>query len=306
MAERIILDTDIGTDVDDAYALAFLANSPEIKIEAVTTVWADPVLRARLAKKHLNLLGKPDIPVAAGEADPMEGGRPSFLMGNEGKGALDDDEELALSETPALELIESLLRKYPNEIKILAIGPMSNLGKLLSRKPELASLIKEFVIMGGLPFYGPKEIERFGERPAELNLTVDPHASRTMFECGAPITLVGANVTLPTLLKPEHVERIKRHGTPATDFLYDMTMEWFKVMDIDRTPMHDPLAVAAAFTLDYLETMMVNVVIETEGRHTTGLTVVSRYDDERYNTVRVATDVKIDEFIEFMLGRILV
>jgi purine nucleosidase len=60
MAQRIIVDTDIGTDVDDAYALAFLANSPEVQIEAVTTVWADAELRARMVKKLFNLMGKPE------------------------------------------------------------------------------------------------------------------------------------------------------------------------------------------------------------------------------------------------------
>jgi len=306
MAERVILDTDIGTDVDDAYAIALLVNSPEVKIEAVTTVWGDPLLRARIARKLLNLLGEPDIPVAVGESMPMEGGRTPFLMGHEGREVLDGDEDLPLSDTSAAELIESLLRKYPHEIKILSIGPTTNTGKMLSEKPELASLIKEFVIMGGVPFYGPKEMELFGERPMELNLTVDAEASRTVFECGAPITLVGANVTLPTILERGHVERVRKHGTPAADLLYTMTAEWFKIMDINSTPMHDPLAVTAAFSLDFLDTMMLNVVIETEGRHTTGLTVVNRYDDEKYNVVRVATDVRSDEFIEFMLERILV
>lgn len=306
MPQRIIFDTDIGTDIDDAYALAFLVNSPEIEIEAVTTVWGDPLLRARIARKLLNLLERPDIPAAVGESMPLEGGRQPFLMGHEGNGVVEEDEDLPLSDAPACELIESLLRKYPHEIKVLLMAPQTNFGKMLLQKPELAGLIKEFVIMGGLPFYGPKEMERLGERPVELNLSVDPQAARIVFESGTPITLIGANVTMPTMLRPEHIERIKKHGTPVTDLLYKMTKEWLRVIDQDKTPMHDPLAASAAFTLDFLDTMMLNVTIETKGRLTTGLTVVNRYDNGEWNRVRVATGVRDGAFLEFMLQRILV
>lgn len=306
MAQRIIFDTDIGTDVDDAYALALLAHSPEVNIEAVTTVWADPELRARIARKLLNLLGKQDIPIAAGERVAMEDGRPAFLLGHEGQGVFEGDEELLLSEAPATKLIESLVRKYPHELKILLMGPQTNIGKLLQEKPELAKLIQEFVIMGGVPFYGPEEMERIGERPLEVNISADPIAARIVFESGVPITLVGANVTMPTLLKQEHIEMIGNHGKPAPDLLYRMTQVWLKFIGQNETPMHDPLAATAAFNLDFIDTMMVKVAIETKGEFTTGFTVVNCYDNAEWNNVRVATDVKSDEFIAFMLERILV
>lgn len=305
MVQRVIFDTDIGTDVDDAYALALLANSPEVTIEAVTTVWADPHLRARIARKLLNLLEKKDIPVAAGQREAMENGRPAFLFGHEGEDVFDEGEELPLSETPATELIESLIRRYPREVKILLMGPQTNIGRLLREKPELAKLIKEFVIMGGVPFYGPEEMKRIGERPLEVNISSDPIAARIVFESGVPITLIGANVTMPTLLKQEHIEMIGNHGKPATDLLYRMTRIWLKLIGLDETPMHDPLAATAAFNLEFIDAMMVNVAIETEGEFTAGLTVVNRYDNEKWNTVRVATDVNSEAFIAFMLERIL-
>ncbi|UCD56952.1 MAG: nucleoside hydrolase [Candidatus Hydrogenedentota bacterium] len=305
MAQRIILDTDIGTDVDDAYALAFLVNCPEVEIEAVTTVWVDPKLRARIARKLLNLLGRPDIPVAAGESMPLNPERHAFLMGHEGRGVFDGDEELSLPDTPAAAVIESLLRKYPHEIKVLLIGPQTNLGKLLSQKPELAALIKEFVIMGGLPFYGPKEMERFGEKPVDFNFVSDPEAARIVFDSHTPITMVGVNVTMPTLLRRGQIELVGKRATPATDLLYAMTMEWLKIIGQKETPMHDPLAVMAAFSLDFLDTMKLNVAIETKGELTAGLTVVNRCDNEEWNRVRVAVDVRSDDFIEFMLHRIL-
>jgi purine nucleosidase len=303
--ERVILDTDIGTDVDDAYAIALLVNCPEVKIEAITTVWADARLRARMVRKLLDLLDRPDIPVAAGESLPVNPERPAFLMGHEGRGVVDDDEDLSLLEEPAGVVIESLLRKYPREIKVLLIGPQTNLGKLLSEKPDLAPLIKEFVVMGGTPFYGPKEIQSFGERAVDYNMITDPEAARIVFSSGVPITMIGTNVTMPTLLKKDHIERIQKHGAPSTDLLYSMTSEWLGVIDKPETPMHDPLAVTAAFNLEFLETMMLNIKIETKGELTAGLTVVNHYDFEGLNAVRVATDARSDEFIEFMLQRIL-
>jgi len=305
MAQRIIVDTDIGTDVDDAYALALLANSPEVKMEAVTTVWADAQLRARIARKLLNLLGKQDVPVAVGENLPLNRERPAFLMGHEGRSVFDGNEELPLSDVPATNLIESLLRKYPHEIKLVLIGPLTNIGKMLTQEPDLASLVKEFVIMGGMPFYGPREIKLFGERQAEYNFFCDPEAARVVFSSGVPITMVGANVTIPTLLKKPQIDLIGKRGAPATDLLCTMTGEWLRVIDRDATSMHDPLAVAAAFTLDFLDTMMLNVAIETKGDLTTGLTVINYYEHEEWNTVRVATEARSDDFVKFMLQRIL-
>jgi len=303
--QRIIFDTDIGTDIDDAYALTFLAKSPEVKIEAVTTVWADTKLRGRIARKLLNLLGKPDIPVAAGANTPMDDNRPAFLFGHEGKNVFKENEDLPLSDIPPGELIEGLLKKYPNEIKVLLMGQHTNLGIMLAEKPELASLIKEFVIMGGVPFYGPEDMERIGERPLEINIAGDPLAASIVFNCGVPITLVGANVTLLPLLKQEHIKAIGARTTPATDLLHTMTTEWLRLMGLDETPMHDPIASAAAFTLDYLDTIQVNVAIETTGKLTQGFTIVNRYDNEEWNRVRVATGVRAEEFIEFMLERML-
>lgn len=303
--QRIIVDTDIGTDVDDAYALMLLARCPEVKIEAITTVWADAELRARMVRKLLDLLGLDDIPVAVGEDKPLNSERDAFLLGHEGEGVFDGNEKLSLSDAPAADVIESLLRKYPNEIKVLLIGPQTNLGKILLQKPELAELISEFIVMGGTPFYGPREMELFGEKPIDYNLVTDPEAAHIVFDSGVPITMIGTNVTMPTLLKREHFERLKKHAAPATQLVCAMTEKWLKVIGQDQTPMHDPLAVTAAFTLEFLETMMLNVAIETEGRLTAGLTVVNRRANAELNRVRVATDARSEDFMEFMLQRIL-
>jgi purine nucleosidase len=311
MPQRIIIDTDIGSDVDDAYALAFLAKSPEVQIEAVTTVWADSLLRARVARKLLDLLGKREVPVAAGEDLPLNRERPVFLFGHEGRGVFDEDDlnrggaALPVLAVPAVELIESLLRKYPHEVKIVLLGPETNIGKLLRDKPELAGLVKELVVMGGMPFYGPKEMERIGENLAEFNVTSDPEAASLVFSSGAPITMIGANVTFPTILRKDDIGRVRQSNDPAVQLISRMTSEWLATAGLEETSMHDPLAASAAFTLEFLETMMLNVAVETKGELTTGLTVVNRSSQSDWNRVRVAVDARGEAFLQFMLERIL-
>jgi len=117
--------------------------------------------------------------------------------------------------------------------------------------------------------------------------------------------MIGLNVTMPTLLRKSKIDLVRKHGSPATGLLYAMTAEWLRVIARDETPMHDPLAVTAAFTDEFLDTMMLNVTIETKGELTAGLTVVNRCDNEEWNTVRVATAARCDAFVEYMLERIL-
>ncbi len=303
--QRIIVDTDIGSDVDDAFALALLARSPEVQLEAVTTVWADSLLRARIARKLLRLLGKEDIPVAAGENVPLNPERSAFLFGHEGRGVLDEGEDVAAGGVAAGELIESLLRKHPHEIKLILIGPQTNIGKLFREKPEVAGLVKEIVIMGGLPFYGPREIALFGERPVDFNIISDPEAAAIVLSSGVPITMIGINVTVPTVLRKEHIERLRSSENPALLLVSRMLEEWLSFAGLSETSMHDPLAATAAFTLKFLDTMMLNVSVETSGEFTTGLTLVNRSSQTEWNRVRVATDARSAEFIEFMLERIL-
>ncbi|HLZ07252.1 MAG TPA: nucleoside hydrolase, partial [Chloroflexota bacterium] len=126
MAIRVILDTDIGTDVDDCLALAFLLSSPEIQLDAVTCVYGDVLLRGRMARKLLRLAGRADVPVSLGVGKPLLGRVPVYWGGHEGIGLLDagDEAPLPLVE-PAVDYIVRQVLTNPGQIHLVAIGPLT-------------------------------------------------------------------------------------------------------------------------------------------------------------------------------------
>jgi len=124
----IVLDTDVGTDVDDAFAIALAAKSPELNLKAVTTVYGDVHLRARMARKLLRLLGAADVPVAAGIDQPLTPGKQVYWGGWEGEGFLtDEDESWPPESRGGVELILEVLDTSPDPVTLVAIGPLTNI-----------------------------------------------------------------------------------------------------------------------------------------------------------------------------------
>ena len=145
----IIFDTDIGTDVDDAYALVLAARHANLDLRAVTTVNGKVEVRAAIARKLLDLMGKDKIPVAAGRSKPMDG-HEIFWGGWEGKGLLAPEEKVGgISPQKASDLIIELLEKSPDKITIVSVGGLSNVAEVFQKAPKLKSKIERLVIMGG-------------------------------------------------------------------------------------------------------------------------------------------------------------
>src|SRR5262245_10424073 len=147
MPRRIVLDTDIGTDVDDALALALALASPEIELVAVTTVAGDTTLRARIAARLLALAGRDDIPVYPGCARALSSPGGFAWFGHEGDGILDGSRD-AVSGEPA---VDALLRLFGSgdEIELVAIGPLTNVAVALEREPAFARRVARLTVMGG-------------------------------------------------------------------------------------------------------------------------------------------------------------
>jgi len=145
----IILDTDIGTDVDDAYALMLAARSPQLELRAVTTVYGKVAARSAIARKLLLLMKRDEVPVASGQAKPTDAREP-FWGGWEGKGLLAEGEMVSgISTEPAPELILEMLENSPEPVVIVPVGGLSNVAAVLERKPAIKSKIRRLVIMGG-------------------------------------------------------------------------------------------------------------------------------------------------------------
>jgi purine nucleosidase len=145
---HVILDTDIGTDVDDLLALVFLAHARELSLKGVTTVYGDTLLRARIAATAWQRTGNPDIPIIPGATDPLSG-RPIFWCGHEGENI----PSLATARVERSKTAERFLNQnshlYSGELEILPIGPLTNIAKAILGDSGFASRVKRLYLMGG-------------------------------------------------------------------------------------------------------------------------------------------------------------
>ncbi len=290
----IVLDTDIGDDIDDALALAFALGSPELDLRAVTTVFGRVDVRTRLALKLLATFGRDDVPVATGRGKPLLAPAPDHVPSQ--AVALDDAETLPEpSPLAADELILRAADEAGGRLTILTIGAMTNVAVALLRDPALAQRAR-LIAMGGVG----------GEQRAEWNIACDPEAARICLESGIPLTLVGLDVTLQCRMSPADVDALAAKGTPRTRLLDAMLGGWAGSADGERKArcpvLHDPLAVAVAFRPELVTTQPRRVQVETRGEFTRGFTV-GRPSDEPNAAVCVGVDA--EAFVRLFMERIL-
>lgn len=240
----LILDTDIGTDVDDALALAFALRHPGLELRAVTTVAGDTRRRAQITARLLRLAGRSDIEVAVGLTGPED--RPSE-MGHEGEGLLEDGADVALSERDAVSLLVEETGTEP--VTVATVGPLTNLAAALDREPGLTGRIDRLAVMGGVFARPTAGGPQFGA--AEHNLNVDRAGSLRALNAGVPTLFVPLDVTMQTVLTVDELERL-RGGDALCRALVVLTERWARVMrgfadvpDGVVAVLHDPLTLAA-------------------------------------------------------------
>jgi len=247
---KVILDTDIGGDVDDAYALSLLVSLREASILGVTTVSGPTEQRAQLAAKLLMILGRSEIPVYAGR----RGDQPMNRQYEWARGFHSTN----LRKVSAVEFLHDQIQSAPGEITLIAIGPLTNLGDLFTRYPETARQIKRVVIMGGAIYVG------YDSKPPavpEYNIKCDPKSARTVFASGAPVTMVGLDATAMMQLDEERQKRLFAVGTSATDALAALTNLWG-----NRIPtLFDPMAVAYALGHRFADDQQQHVAVDEDG-----------------------------------------
>ncbi|HEY6540320.1 MAG TPA: nucleoside hydrolase [Ktedonobacteraceae bacterium] len=232
----VLLDTDIGDDIDDALALALTLNSQEIDLIGVTTVFGDTRLRARLAKHVLHVFKRDDIPVAAGISAPMLARhRPSGVAQ---AAILASDEEQSISNRSGPELIIEKALAHPGRLTLLCIGPLTNVAIALLKEARLFMAIRSIIMMGGtsnIPF-------------PEWNVRSDARAAQIVLSAGIPITLLGWNITTRCQMRAEDIERLRDKNTPQTRLLSDLIVIWQQHRPRWHPPfpfLHDPLTIAA-------------------------------------------------------------
>ncbi len=276
MARRIVLDTDMGSDVDDALCLALALASPELELVAVTHVTRDTHLRARISRKLLDLAGCEHVPVHPGRATPLVAGEGSFVwFGNEGKGILSGDGDAGRVE--AEDSVDALIRLFRQHdgLELVAVGPMTNLAAALQKDPSFASRVARLTIMGG----HVREIS-YGDsvfpHGVDYNLCSDPDASLAVLSAGIPTRLVTGDVTLQTWLTRAELDVIAENAGPLREALVAAVHLWTPIMyrlfgggdptrpDANVAFLHDPLALAAVFDESFctFEDLAIEPVIE--------------------------------------------
>jgi inosine-uridine nucleoside N-ribohydrolase len=314
---RIVLDTDIGTDPDDCLALALILASPELELVALTTVYGDVALRARIALKLLRLRGiQDDLPVAAGADRPLLRQRPVYWAGHEGQGLLDPgDEALKPSKQHAVDLIVEAVMARPGEIALVAIGPLTNVALGFLREPRLADSLAGMVLMGGvvggaharhLPRTASPER---GLPSTEHNFRSDPEAAQIVlraFPAGAPLTIVPLDVTTQVRIRAHDLASIRAAGDAYHQALAGQVSRYPPFIQRGWSYLHDPLAVAALIAPSLVTLEPLRAAVETGEEHTAGRLLVVPPTQDAPATADVALQVDTSRAERFILDRLAV
>ncbi|HVQ76331.1 MAG TPA: nucleoside hydrolase [Candidatus Binatia bacterium] len=321
MAAPVLIDTDPG--IDDALALILALGSPEIAVEAITTVAGNvPVdLGTTNVFRILDVVAPPRRPrVARGAAAPL--GRDlmhaAHVHGDDGLGGVDGLAEadgsprypapaMALEAGDGAALILDTAARFPGRLVVIALGPLTNLARAVQRDPARLAEIASVVVMGGA-IAVPGNVTP----AAEFNMYVDPEAAAVVFRAGLPLRLVPLDVTRQVVLRRGDLDRCLAAG-PAriARFVRDFTAHGFAFGAADGDAgiaLHDPLAVAAAVDPGALGFDALHVEVEHEGRVTRGLTVADLRPPAPHRPVvpncEVAMRVDAPRFLRLFLERL--
>lgn len=257
MAQKIIFDTDPG--IDDAMALFFALASPEIEVVGVTTVFGNvhTGVATRNALALLEFAGRPDLPVAQGAARPLHlpFEEPAILVhGQNGLG------EVALpapktspDPRPAAQFIVDAVMRFPGEIILASVGPLTNIALALMLEPRIVERVAGVVLMGGAA-----TVNGNVNPAAEANIWHDPHAADLVFTAGWPVTMLGLDVTTAVQMDDAYFAslRTSRMG----EFIYAISRFYLEfhrqVHGLDACHTHDPSVIAylidpTLYTLEY-------------------------------------------------------
>jgi len=246
----ILLDTDIGTDIDDAFALALVLRSPEFDLVGVTTVSGDTQARARLAARILIDAGRGRVPVAAGEpGKPLPIDQTRLGDGVEGP---------PLLTRPAVDFMHDQIDQARQPLTLVAIGPLTNVAQLITRYPATARKLNEIVMMGGSIALG---YEDSPTPAAEYNIAQDAKAAQVVFDSGIPIVMAPLDATAMLSLDADGRKRIFDHHTALTDDLARLYPLWGHTTPI----LFDPMAVAMLIDSSLCRTKRLDIAVDDKG-----------------------------------------
>ncbi len=281
---KVILDTDIGTDIDDAWALGFAMTSPAFELLAVTISDGNTPARARVACKLLHTGNRVDVPVAVGRQTPLPSGIDyQFTWA-------DDFTAKRPVTQPAAQLIVDTARRFPNEVTLIAVGPLQNVADALRLEPRLPKLLKRVVLMSG-----SIRFSSFSPAPVpEWNVVRSTADAQLVYAAGFPLTTVPLDSTSYVQLKDDERERLRARASPLTRSLEALYRLWLDNPS-RRMTLHDQLAVAeAARPAEFFgrcETLRLRV--DDQG--------FTRIDDKQGRETKVCFEPKRDAFMKYYI-----
>lgn len=319
--QRVIIDTDPG--IDDAMAILLALNSPELKVEALTVVPGNVDGRQGLenALKIVSLAGRCDVIVSGGAKHPLNQKliTAQYWHGPNGLAGV----ELPASKCKAdprfgPDLIIELLHKYPHEITLIPVGPLTNIALAVSKDPSIVPLVRNIVIMGGSITGGNVN------GAAEANIYNDPEAASIVFNAGWMVTMIGSDVGERTLITRKHLSELQAEHGPESDFIAKLADFYVTRSEKSGYPgaaMYDPLAVATAVDPSLVTLKDMHVDVETKGEFTRGETVANRMGSDENNVLhgdhyeiegvielkpnaRVCLASDADRFLQLFISRI--
>ncbi len=287
----MIIDTDIGDDIDDAFAVALALQSPEVKLLGIQTAWGNTPLRTRLVARFLRETGHSDIPIAMGiEKYPAKG----TLTFSQAKYAERGPEE---KRPGAVDFLLEQIGKHPGEITLVAIGPETNLGAAIDKDAETFRKLKRIVLMGGSVYRGYDGFAYptvAAKAMPEWNILCDVDAAKKVFTSGVSLYVMPLDSTQIKLQELERA-RIFSSGSALTDALTVLYHQWAYGTKQQTPTMFDPVAVGYAIRPELCPMTPTRLRVDQEG--------FTRPESGEAN-VNVCLKSDSDQFLEFYLKRV--
>jgi inosine-uridine nucleoside N-ribohydrolase len=317
----MIVDTDIGTYYDDAFAVLLAANSPEVQLEGVTTCYGDTWLRAEIACKILEFIGRPEVPVYAGIGDPL-GEAEALMFGFEGEGVFDDGKAKKQPEAgSAVDFLVRTVNENPGEVTICTLGAVTNVAAAIRQSPDFVRNLKHLIIMGGVivPVVDEKGITR--SPVEEYNLNNDPIAAKIVLNSTANITLVPIDVTLRVPMTQAQIDAISSGTSKSAQMVARILKPWPEQerliylsvgipTEYTGIWLHDPLTIAVAYDPHLVTSARLHVSAEFAPtlvprdlliRHD----ILRTIPKKKAPNMNVAVDVDADRFTELFAQRMI-
>ena len=285
---KIILDTDLAGDIDDAFAHALVQVSPEVEVLGITLCDGPTDRRARVSCRMLYECGQERIPVAVGRPTrPNDSPPPQLIWG-------DGFEKLRPVKESAAEFIIRMLRAYPGQVTIISVGPVTNLADIIDRDPAAWKMVKEVYSMFGSFYMGYDG----GPAPdAEWNVRADVESAKKFMTSGVPITLTGLDVTTTVKYTEEWRKKLFGRRSPLTDALSGLYTLWAgDRLHADPT-LFDPVAVSIALGAGFVSTRTAHVRVTDEG-----YTVL---DETKPPNARIGMHINQGAFLTWLTGRLV-